>query len=160
MKRLLLLLIAAGIATAQFQDVSGERIRAHVKFISSDLTEGRGVGTRGGQLATEYIATEFALAGLKPAGDNGTYFQKVPLIGVTPQPASKLSATGKGRTIDFKYMDEFVGVDQRQKTEEQFDAEAIFVGHGIVAPGVPVGRLQGHRRARQDAGAVHQRAGF
>ena len=134
MKKLLLLLTVAGIATAQFQDVSGERIRAHVRFISSDLLEGRGVGTRGGDLATEYIATQFALAGLKPAGDDGTYFQKVPLIGITPQPVSILSATSKGRTIEFKYMDEFVGVDQRQKTDEQFDAEAIFVGHGIVAP--------------------------
>ena len=54
----------------------------------SDLLEGRGVGQRGGQLATEYIATQFALAGAKPAGDNGTYFQKVPLVGVETQPAA------------------------------------------------------------------------
>src|SRR5579863_7325602 len=52
-----------------------QMIRAHVKFLASDLLEGRGTGQRGGDIAAEYIATEFALYGLKPAGDNGTYMQ-------------------------------------------------------------------------------------
>ena len=62
--------------------IDPEKIRAHVRFLSSDLLEGRGPGLRGAQLAAEYIATQFALDGLKPAGDNGTYFQKVPLYAV------------------------------------------------------------------------------
>src|ERR1700744_6748736 len=62
--------------------IDPEKIRAHVRFLSSDLLEGRGPGKRGAQLAAEYIATQFALDGLKPAGDNGTYFQKVPLYAV------------------------------------------------------------------------------
>ena len=66
--KLALLLLAATLAFAQ-TEVSGERIRAHVKFLASDLLEGRAPGSRGGDLATEYIATQFALAGLKPAGD-------------------------------------------------------------------------------------------
>src|SRR6266704_6244868 len=81
---------------AQAQTISGERIRAHVKFLSSDLLEGRGVGVRGGELATEYIATQFALAGAKPAGDNGTYFQRVPLVGVQTEPDATLSAVAAG----------------------------------------------------------------
>ncbi len=96
--------------------------------------EGRGVGTRGGDLATEYIATQFALAGLKPAGDNGTYFQRVPLVGVLPQPESKLSAAKGGQSVSFHWLNDFVGVTQTQKPEVDFEAEAIFVGHGIVAP--------------------------
>ena len=79
------------LASAQMTEVSGERIRAHVKFLSSDLLEGRAPGSRGGDLATEYIATQFALLGLKPAGDNGTYFQKFTLVGVEPQPDAQLS---------------------------------------------------------------------
>jgi Zn-dependent M28 family amino/carboxypeptidase len=115
--------------------VSGERIRAHVKFLSSDLLEGRGVGVRGGDLATEYIATQFALAGAKAAGDNGTYFQKVPLVGVQTLPDAKLSGVAdNGKDASFRWLEDFVGVDRRQKPEENFDAEAIFVGHGIVAP--------------------------
>ena len=54
---------AAMAAWAQSADLSGERIRAHVKFLSSDLLEGRGVGARGGDLATDYIAAQFALMG-------------------------------------------------------------------------------------------------
>lgn len=45
-----------------------QKIRAHVKFLSSDLLEGRGTGLRGGDIAAEYLATQFALYGLKPAG--------------------------------------------------------------------------------------------
>src|ERR1035441_2142148 len=58
MKRFGLVLLAVVSAWAQ-TDISGERMRAHVKFLASDLLEGRGVGTRGGDLATEYIATQF-----------------------------------------------------------------------------------------------------
>src|SRR5690348_8249564 len=70
--------VIAGVVVccAAGQDISADRIRAHVKFLASDLLEGRGVGARGGELATEYIATQFALAGAQPAGDNGTYFQR------------------------------------------------------------------------------------
>ena len=121
-------------ASAFAQDIQAGRIRAHVKFLSSDLLEGRGVGVRGGDIATEYIATELALAGAKPAGDNGTYFQKVPLVGAEPQPNSELSATVKGKTVPFKWSSEFVGTTQRQQPDVDFDAEAIFVGHGITAP--------------------------
>src|SRR5438477_1338002 len=99
MKRALLLSLFAQLAWAQMNDIAGQRIRAHVKFLASDLLEGRGVGARGGDLATEYIATQFALAGAKPAGDRGTYFQSLTLVGVEPQSSSQLTATsGDGKT--------------------------------------------------------------
>src|SRR5258708_7986276 len=69
-------------ARAAAASIDPEKIRAHVRFLASDLLEGRGPGTRGAELAAEYIATQFALAGLKPAGDNGTFFQSVPLFAV------------------------------------------------------------------------------
>jgi Zn-dependent M28 family amino/carboxypeptidase len=134
MKETLLTLILAAACAGQMTNVSGARIRADVKFLSSDLLEGRGVGTRGGQLATEFLATEFAQAGARPAGDNGTYFQNVPLEGVETQPDSQLAAVAGGRTVSLKYLHEFVGSNERQRPVEQFDAEAVFVGHGIVAP--------------------------
>jgi hypothetical protein len=115
-------------------DITGQRIRQHVKFLASDLLEGRGVGERGGELATEYLATEFALAGLKPAGDNGTFFQRVPLIGTAIQPSATLSAEGQGKKVSFRWEEDFVGSAEQQKPEARFDGEAIFVGHGIVAP--------------------------
>src|SRR5215813_5150705 len=87
-----LVVIAAALAWAQDGSISAENIREHTRFLASDLLEGRGVGQRGGQLATEYIATQLALAGAKPAGDNGTYFQKVPLVGVETAPGAGLNA--------------------------------------------------------------------
>src|SRR5262249_12732222 len=96
MKRFLPLLLAPlflpWTAAAQMNEIAGQRIRAHVKFLASDLLEGRGVGARGGDLATEFIASQFAVAGAKPAGDNGTYFQNLTLVGVEPQASTELSA--------------------------------------------------------------------
>src|SRR5436190_7656301 len=105
-------LLLSLVVGAYAQDISGERIRAHVKFLSSDLLEGRGVAVRGGDLATEYIATQFALAGAKPAGDDRTYFQKVPLVGVQTSPDAKLSAAASGKDLAFRWLDEFVGVNR------------------------------------------------
>jgi hypothetical protein len=67
--------------------IDPEKIRAHVKYLSDDLLEGRYPGLRGGELAAKYIATQFALNGLKPAGDNGTYFQNINFVGMTAKAA-------------------------------------------------------------------------
>ncbi len=132
---MLFLVAMATSLSAQMTEISGDRIRAHVKFLSSDLLEGRGVGARGGELASEYMATQFALIGAKPLGDNGTYFQKVSLVGVDPQPSTQLSmVSGDGKTEAFHWLDEFVGVTLQQKPDVAFDAPAVFVGHGITAP--------------------------
>src|SRR5207302_8339112 len=131
---LLTSVVAVAAVFAQNSEISGERIRAHVKFLASDLLEGRGVGTRGGDLATDYLASQFAIIGAKPAGDNGTYFQRVPLVGAATQPSASLSAEAGGKRVSFRWLEDFVGVSQQQKPADQFDAEAVFVGHGIVAP--------------------------
>src|SRR5437764_4564941 len=127
-------LLLSFVFLSDAQTISGERIRAHVKFLSSDLLEGRGVGSRGEDLATEYIATQLQLSGAKPAGDNGTYFQRVPLVGVATEPNVSLSAAVQGKSTSFRWIDDFVGVNQHQTTSDEFDEEAIFVGHGISAP--------------------------
>src|SRR5205085_3242426 len=103
--------LIAAVAAGQAPEISGQRIRAHLKFLASDLLEGRAPGSRGGDLATDYIATQFALLGAKPAGDKGTYFQNFTLVGVDPQPDSQLSmAPNTGAPVNFKWLDEFVGV--------------------------------------------------
>lgn len=134
MKTLLIGLGALTCLQAQHPDISADRIRAHVKFLASDLLEGRGPGTRGGDLATEYIATQFALSGLKPAGDGGTFFQQVPLIGIETAALAQLSASKGSDTLEFKWESEFVGVNEKLTAQDKFEAEAVFVGHGIVAP--------------------------
>ena len=114
--------------------ISADHIAAHTRFLSSDALEGREPGTRGETLATDYIAAQFALAGVKPAGDNGTYFQTVPLVGVTSLPASMLSWQKGSQALKMTWLDDFVAVNPGQQPSVDIDAEAVFVGHGIVAP--------------------------
>jgi Zn-dependent M28 family amino/carboxypeptidase len=131
MKFLSILLLAT---TTFCADISGERMRAHVKYLASDQLEGRGVGTRGEKLATEYIGAEFERAGAQPAGESGTYFQHVPMLGATTEAGSMLSAEGHHQSVSFRWLNDYVGVSELQQPLEKLDAEAIFVGHGIVAP--------------------------
>jgi Zn-dependent M28 family amino/carboxypeptidase len=124
-----------GDAISAMQQINPERIRAHVRFLSHDLLEGRGTGQRGGDIAAEYIATEFALYGLKPAGDNGTYMQKVPLVGVTTRPETNFSLVpDTGPSTELKYLDQYVAFDETQQTQSDVDAQIVYVGYGIEAP--------------------------
>src|SRR5262245_55080892 len=130
----LIALIFAVPAAAAEPEISAERIRADVKHLASDRFEGRGVGTRGEELATDFIAREFEKAGLRPAGQRGTFFQPGPLIRVTTDPKATLAATNGEESIPFRCEDDFSGQSQAQVPEVDFDGEAIFVGHGITAP--------------------------
>ncbi len=134
LRRLFLLSVFAYSSLSAFQlHVSTDRLRAHVKFLASDELEGRGVGTNGEKLATNYLASQLQAEGLKPAGDNGTYFQSVPLVGSTTLPEASLRVSGKAATT-FKFVQDFVGTATSQQPVNKFDAEAVFVGHGISAP--------------------------
>ncbi len=114
--------------------ISAERIKADVQYLSSDRLEGRGPGTRGEELATEFIAGQFKKAGLKPVGDDGSYFQPVPLMRVFTSPKSTLQAIKGNERLDLVCDEEFAGTSHTQMELEDFDAEAIFLGHGITAP--------------------------
>jgi len=123
-------------ARAAAGSIDPERMRAHVRFLSLDLLEGRGPGKRGAELAAEYIATQFALAGVEPAGDNGTYFQSVPLVAVhTIEDKTKFSfVSSSGPPRDLAYGTEIVSKDQTGQPSADFDAPIVFVGYGIHAP--------------------------
>jgi Zn-dependent M28 family amino/carboxypeptidase len=122
-------------AISALEKIEPEHIRAHVRFLSHDLLEGRGTGQRGGDIAAEYIATQFWLYGLKAAGDNGTFFQKVPLVGNTPAPETTFElAPNKGEALRLKPLDEYVAYDETQNSSSDIDADIVFVGYGIEAP--------------------------
>ena len=126
--------VSLGVKADSPPEISAERMKASVAFLSSDRLEGRGPGTRGEILATEYIAEGFKNAGLTPLGERGTYFQSVPLMRVVTSPKSTLQAVKPGTTLDIPCEEGFSGTSQTQNEHEEFDAEAIFVGHGITAP--------------------------
>lgn len=137
--RLLPILCAAFLVpTARAADpapkFSVERIKAAVEYLSSDRLQGRGPGTRGEELTTEYLADELKKAGVAPAGERGSYFQRVPLLTVSTSPKSTLKIVKGDTTVDIPCEEGFSGTSHTQTELEQFDAEAVFVGHGITAP--------------------------
>ena len=116
--------------------VDSEKIRAHVRFLADDLLEGRGPGLRGSELAARYIATQFALDGLKPAGDNGTYFQQVDFFGMTIKRDSTTFALvpKSGSPLSLAFGADYVVNNPRHTPVVDIDAPIVFVGYGVTAP--------------------------
>src|SRR3989440_1372141 len=109
-------------------------IRAHIKFLSDDLPEGRGTGARGGEIAARYIASQFEAMGLKGAGKDGSFFQPVSLVGVKADPRTELRINGPDKAEAFKFADDFVAFTGAQTEHVAVDTELVFVGYGIDAP--------------------------
>src|SRR5438093_12365060 len=74
----------------QLPDIDIDAVLAHTKVLSSDKYEGRAPGTNGEELTVAYLTDQFKKAGLKPGNTDGTYVQKVPLVGITPDPKTSL----------------------------------------------------------------------
>ncbi len=126
---------ATGIAKAE-ASVSADRIRELDKFVSDDLFEGRYPGLRGGELAAKYIATQFALEGLTPAGDNGSYFQQVNFVGMkaVPDETKFTLEPANGKPVMLKFGSDFVVSNQTLTPVTTLDAPIVFVGYGATAP--------------------------
>jgi Zn-dependent M28 family amino/carboxypeptidase len=123
--------------------IDPEKIRAHVKFLADDLLEGRGPGLRGSEIAAQYIAAQFALYGLKPGGDNGSYLQQINMVGMNAIPAkTTMSLVPKKPegpsidlySIDLKYGDDYTVSNRTLTPTVDIDAPIVFVGYGITAP--------------------------
>jgi len=106
--------LLAGKAKAPVR-MDGERISAHVKYLASDELEGRGMGQKGSDLAADYIAKQLESYGLQPAGDDGTFFQKVPMVGVKTLPQTTFElARDTGETTALKNLDDFATSNESQ----------------------------------------------
>src|SRR3954468_2948904 len=106
-------------------------LRAHLEFLADDALEGRRPGTRGGELAAKYIAAQFTQLGLRPAGDSGTYYHRVPIITLIPQPVLKI---GNDTPSQLTYRTDYVLWSMRNDSTVTAKGDLIFVGYGIVAP--------------------------
>src|SRR5919199_2701949 len=123
---------AARTAAAQVvRQVDPKVLRAHLEFLADDALEGRRPGTRGGELAAKYIAAQFERLGLEPAGDSGTYYHRVPIITLTPNPTVRITAPNPG---DLAYRKDYVLWSMRNDTLTSLRGDLVFVGYGIVAP--------------------------
>jgi len=114
--------------------ISESALRAHIKFLSDDRLEGRGTGAKGGETAALYVAEEFEALGLKGAGDKGSFWQPVSLVGVKANPKTELRINGQEKAEAFKFADDFVAFTGAQTEHVSVTTDLVFVGYGIDAP--------------------------
>jgi hypothetical protein len=107
------------------------RFQKHIDYLASDELEGRGVGTKGIELAAEYIAKQFAEAGLSPAGDNGTFFQTFSLaLQRTLKDDSRLAITrDESKRVQGKDF-----IPYHFSSDDEFSGALVFAGYGIINP--------------------------
>ena len=111
------------------------RIAKDVDTLADDRMEGRETGTRGFDMAADYVARRFAEIGLQPAGDGGTYFQTVPLLRATRvADGASLVVKRNGRAIALRFRDQFLPAQNFNAPEHALEAPAVFVGQGVHAP--------------------------
>jgi Zn-dependent M28 family amino/carboxypeptidase len=115
--------------------ITKEGIAACVRYLSDDLLEGRGVGTRGDKLARRYLASQMELFGMKPGGLDGTWEQPVSLFGITAKVLIPMTVTGpKGKAVFTAPKDYTAESGHPGANSEWKDADVVFVGYGIDAP--------------------------
>src|ERR1700681_361245 len=73
---------APSAPVAALDSLSGERLLAHIRTLSSDEFEGRGPGSKGEQLTIQYLQDQYRSFGLEHGNTDGTYLQSVPLVGI------------------------------------------------------------------------------
>lgn len=133
---LALLLSGCSVSNEPEQQLSARpaAIAAHLQFLASDELEGRDTGSRGHQIAANYIASQFQALGLAPAGDNNSYFQQVPLRSARLQQESvKLSFRRGAEAWQLSYPQQFFSGASLNQTEVAVTAPLVFVSYGLVS---------------------------
>ena len=122
-------------AQAAMKDLRKERFRAHMAFLADDLLEGRGTGTRGHELAARYVAAQFEAMGLNPAGEGGTYYQRVPLLEVmVDSQKCAVSITENGSPSELKWGDDFIVLGRAGTADASVEGSVVFAGYGVRTP--------------------------
>ena len=110
------------------KDVTERNIRAITIELSAPAMEGRATGSPGGERAAAAIAAHLAKAGLKPAGDNNTYFQQVPFVSRSIAGETTLEVNGTPLTLG----KDFVLAPPMPDEVKRVEAEAVLAGYGVV----------------------------
>lgn len=114
--------------------INAEDLKKHIGVLASDEFEGRLPATKGGQLTLDYLEKAFKEIGCEP-GNNGSFFQEVPLVGINATEVSTLTITGEGSRQSYEFGSEFMATTSRVVEESGIvNSDMIFVGYGVVAP--------------------------
>jgi PA domain len=112
-----------------------DAIRAHMRFLSDGLLEGRAPGSHGYDIAAKYVAAQLEALSLQPAAERGTWFQNVPMrkaINIAQQ--SSLTLFRNGQSLALKQSEDFAFFGDLSREQSDVDAPAVFVGYGVTAP--------------------------
>ena len=132
--RILLALFLALPLAAQKPQFSAEGMLSDIRTLASDRFEGRAPGSAGEKLTLEFLTERFRSLGLKPGNPDGSYFQRVPLVGITVRPAQELTLTSGEKKLTLKFGDDYVAFTSRVTPRSEIHTEMVFVGYGVVAP--------------------------
>jgi len=121
------------IAMADLPNISTDLMMADIRRLSSDEFEGRGPGTNGESLTVQYLSEQLRAAGIEPGNPDGTFTQRVPLVGLTPEPTPLVVKRGT-RTRQFEINDEVVTFSKHVVDEVKLEnSELVFAGYGVQA---------------------------
>jgi Zn-dependent M28 family amino/carboxypeptidase len=124
---------ASPAVVAAAESITAPSMLQHIRNLADDSLEGRGPGTAGETKAVAYIESQFKALGLAPGNPDGTYTQKVEMIGYTPHPTA--SFTAGGRTIPLRFKDDYVATSRHDRPETKVaNSDIVFVGYGVEAP--------------------------
>ena len=123
--------LAAPAQSPQGPDVATTAWWAQTVALSDDSMEGRDTGTEAYERAAKYVAAQFTAAGLKPAGDNGTFFQRVPMhqIALDKDKSSVEILVTAGKPVTLHFTTEVTTVPREQPS--LIEAPLVFVGYGV-----------------------------
>jgi len=107
----------------------------HIRVLSNDSLMGRQPGSAGEDKTVAYLESQFKSIGLKPGNTDGTYIQKVPMVGITVKGAPTLTFAKGGTKKDLKWRDDYVAWTKHVAPSASLDkSELVFVGYGTEAP--------------------------
>ncbi|WDI32166.1 M28 family peptidase [Hyphococcus flavus] len=127
--------VSTCLQAASAKDADANRLEADVRYLSDDLFEGREAGTRGYDLAAKFVASRYQALGLKPGGDDGSYFQAVPMRetkAAAPE-GGVLRFSGPNAPDTFIRGEDYLVGANFTGTEVDIEAEVVFVGFSFVS---------------------------
>ena len=126
---------AQQIPVSQMPAITADGILQHIKVLSSDEYEGRAPGTPGEEKTVQYLEKAFKDYGLQPGNTDGTYIQKVPLVGLTPTATQQLTIAKGAQKKSYRWSDDYVAFTKHvADTAAISNSELVFVGYGVTAP--------------------------
>jgi Zn-dependent M28 family amino/carboxypeptidase len=118
-----------------FPAIDGKAVLEHTKVLASDAFEGRAPGTKGEELTVAYLVEQLKKIGLQPGNPDGTWVQKVPLVGTTIQGSPSLTFRKGAAERSLAWREDYVAWTKRVAERAGLDAsDLVFVGYGVQAP--------------------------